>query len=141
MNISIKGVDRLLNKLDRLNHIRAMQALEEVSHMVIDEIKAACPKDSGAAAASVGISDKRDYKLSAYMDIGLSRKTGPWDSWKGAYFQNYGYHNWGRGGIYHGKYVFVHQMWFENVANSIKGEAGKRIKARLKMMILAEWGR
>ena len=67
-----------------------MQALEEVSHMVIDEIKAACPKNTGSAAGSVGISDKRDYKLSAYMDIGLSRKTGPWDSWKGAYFQNYG---------------------------------------------------
>mgnify|MGYP003557574679 FL=1 len=90
MNISISGVDRLLNKLDRLNHIRAMQALEEVSNMVIDEIKAACPKNTGAASSSVGISDKRDYKLSAYMDIGLSRKTGPWDSWKGAYFQNYG---------------------------------------------------
>lgn len=140
MNISVTGINRLLAKLERLNHVRAIEAIEDVANMVKEEIRDACPIDTGMARHSVGISDVRNYGLSAYVDVGLSNKTGNWEEWKGAYFQNYGYHNWGRGGIYHGTYVFVHQMWFNNVANSIKGEAGRRIKAKLKLMILAEWG-
>lgn len=140
MNISITGVNRLLAKLERINHVRALAAVEEVALMVKKEIQNACPIESGSARGSVGISDKRGTYLSAYIDVGLSNKTGNWDEWKGAYFQNYGYHNWGRGGIYHGVFVVTHQMWFNQVAQSIKGEAGRRIKARLKMMILAEWG-
>lgn len=140
MNISITGVNRLLNKLERINHIRAIEALDMVAKDVVQAIKDECPKDTGAAANSVGISDRRENRLSAFIDVGLSNKTGPWEQWKGAYFQNYGYHNWGRGGIYHGKYVFVNIMWFNNVANTIKGSAGAKIKAKLKLMILAAWG-
>ena len=141
MNISVTGINRLLNKLERLNHVSAVKALDEVADMVIREIQAACPANTGAARASVGIDSKSSNGLSAHIAIGLSRKTGNWEQWKGAYFQNYGYHNWGRGGIYHGKFVFVHQMWFNKVEDNIKGEAGRRIKARLTMLILAEWGK
>ena len=141
MNIQCTGIQRLLNKLERINHVQAVKALDEVADMIIQEIKDACPVDTGAARGSVGVSDKSGSGLRAYISVGLSRKTGNWDDWKGAYFQNYGYHNWGRGGIYHGKYVFVNQMWFNKVEDKIKGEAGKKIKARLKMMILAEWGK
>ena len=125
MNISISGVNRLLNKLERINHIKAIEALDSVAEDVKSVIR---------------VSDRRSNNLSAYVDVGLSNKTGPWEQWKGAYFQNYGYHNWGRGGIYHGKYVFIHIMWFNSVADTIKGSAGAKIKAKLKLMILAAWG-
>ncbi len=46
----------------------------------------------------------------------------------------------GLGGIYHGKYVFIHIMWFNSVTDTIKGSAGAKIKAKLKLMILAAWG-
>lgn len=140
MNISISGVNRLLNKLERINHIKAIEALDSVAEDVKGVIREACPVDSGAARSSIGVSDRRSNNLSAYIDVGLSNKTGPWEQWKGAYFQNYGYHNWGRGGIYHGKYVFIHIMWFNSVTDTIKGSAGAKIKAKLKLMILAAWG-
>ena len=95
MNISVTGINRLLNKLERLNHVKAVRALDEVADMVIREIRAACPANTGAARSSVGIDSKSSRGLSAHIAIGLSRKTGNWEQWKGAYFQNYGYHNWG----------------------------------------------
>ncbi len=34
MNISISGVNRLLNKLERINHIKAIEALDSVAEDV-----------------------------------------------------------------------------------------------------------
>ena len=128
MNIDIKGINSLLNKLKNLENVNFQQEIQQIGDIVIKQLQSVTPIDTGLAQSCIGVSDMIQYKIGFMMKVGLSPKTAPWDDWKSVYFQNYGYHNEGHGGRYHGIFVTTHMLWFDNFADGISDEVKKTIK-------------
>lgn len=135
MNIDIKGIDSLLNKLKNLENVNFQQEIEQIGKEVIRQMQSVTPRNTGKSAESIGVDSIISYKMGFLMKIGLSPKTAPWDDWKGAYFQNYGYHNWGQGGRYKGVFVMTHLNWFTEFSNGISNEVKQTIKFHLEQKI------
>lgn len=135
MNIDIKGINSLLEKLKRLENINFQQEIQQIGDVVIKQMQSVVPVNTGASQQSIGVSDMINMKMGFIMKVGLSPKTAPWDQWKGAYFQNYGYHNWGQGGRYKGVFVNVHLGWFTEFEASISNEVKRTIKFYLQQKI------
>ena len=70
--------------------------------------------------------------MSCYIDVGLKNENAEFDLWKGLYFHNYGYHNEGLGGIFHGRYMDMHQLWFTDAVNGIQEQTLNKIKLKIK---------
>lgn len=135
MNIDIKGINSLLNKLQRLENVNFQQEIQQIGDIVIKQMQSVTPRNTGKSAESIGVDSIISYKMGFLMKIGLSSKTAPWDDWKGVYFQNYGYHNWGQGGRFKGVLVMTHLNWFTDFSNGISNEVKKTIKFYLQQKI------
>lgn len=135
MNIDIKGINSLLNKLQRLENVNFQQEIQQIADIVIKQMQSVTPKNTGLAQSSIGVSDMINMKMGFIMKVGLSPKTAPWDDWKSVYFQNYGYHNWGQNGRYKGVFVTTHLGWFTEFEQSISDEVKKTIKFYLQQKI------
>lgn len=135
MNIDIKGINSLLNKLQRLENVNFQQEIKQIGDVIIKQMQSVAPRDTGKSAESIGVDDIISYKMSFIMKVGLSNKTAPWDDWKGAWFQQWGFHNWGQGGRYKGVFVATHIGWFTEFEQSISDEVKKTIKFYLQQKI------
>lgn len=135
MNIDIKGINSLLNKLQRLENVDFQAEIKQIGEEVIRQMQSVTPRDTGKSAESIGVDSIISYKMGFLMKIGLSSKTAPWDDWKGVYFQNFGYHNFGHGGRYKGVFVMTNLNWFTEFSNGISDEVKKTIKFYLQQKI------
>lgn len=135
MNIDITGINSLLNKLKNLENVNFQQEIKQIGDIVIKQMQSVTPRDTGLAQSSIGVSDMINMKMGFIMKVGLSPKTAPWDNWKGVYFQNFGYHNFGHGGRYKGVFVTTHLGWFTEFEQSISNEVKKTIKFYLQQKI------
>lgn len=135
MNIDISGINSLLNKLQRLENVNFQQEIKQIGDIVIKQMQSVTPVNTGLAQSCIGVSDMINMRMGFIMKVGLSPKTAPWDDWKGVYFQNYGYHNWGQNGRYKGVFVDAHLGWFTEFEQSISDEVKKTIKFYLQQKI------
>lgn len=127
MGITIKGVDNLINKLNKLSNIETKETVMEVAKDMSSAIKEACPRKSSGAKAEVGLIETRQYASGTYIDVGLSSSKSDWNKIKGAYYNNYG---WNSGGKHHGPHI----GWFDNAV----AKESSKVKAKLKKKLQDE---
>lgn len=130
MGITIKGVDNLINKLNKLSNIETRETVMEVANDMSSAIKNACPVDTGNSRGEVGVVDTRQYANATYIDVGLSSSKSDWSKIRGAYFNNYG---WNSGGKHHGPNI----GWFDNAVAKESSKAKAKLKKKLQEEIKA----
>ena len=130
-DFDIKGINRLLRKLNELDALKGQKAVDMVCDDVVKAIRGAATAISPAVGGMVGVCDNREGNLSYFVDIGLKKTTAPWEAWKHMYYHNYGYQDWGLGGRFHGMFIATHIHWFDDAVNSLK-PIEKNIKGHLQ---------
>lgn len=137
MSSEIKGLDRLIKKLDKLSRIESKQAVEEVGKLVEKQIRASASSFSDTEYRHIAKCEARDYGSSYFVDVGLKNDKVPFELWKGLWFHNWGYRNMGRGGIYNGMYINMHVMWFDSAVQQVGPTAKRQLKAKLQAEVKA----
>lgn len=131
MSLEIKGINSLMNKLNKLSNIEAKKAINDVANTVEKEIRGKASSFSQNEARYIAKCEVRDYGSSYFVDIGLKNDNAPFELWKGLWYQNWGYFNcgWNFKGQY---YIKSHQLWFNEAVNSIEGQTLNKIKNNLR---------
>lgn len=137
MGIKLGGVDKLTAKLMKLSKIEAKKMVHKTAESMEESVRNVAKEFSNSEYKCIAKADERDYGTSYFIDVGLKNDSARFDEWKGLYFQNYGFHNEGLGGRFHGAMVYNYVNWFDNavkeaereVMNSIKKELRKEIRA------------
>jgi len=131
MSLEIKGINSLINKLNKLSNISAKNAIDDVANAVEKQIKASASSFSQNEASYIAKCEVRDYGNSYFIDIGLKNDKVPFNLWCGLWYQNWGYFNygWNFTGQY---YIKPHQLWFNEAINSIEGQTLNKIKNNLR---------
>ena len=128
MAFEIQGVDKLINKLNKISNIKAKEVIEDVAKDVETAIVNEARKFSDTEYLYIGKCDVRDYGSSYFVDIGLKNKSVDFELWKGLW-----YHNWGDTHWKSGNMVTPHVMCFDNAVklrkNSVKNKIMSNIKA------------
>ena len=132
MAIELTGADKLMAKLNKISRIESKKVLQEVAADVEEAIKEKASSFSDKEAQYISQAEPRNYGMSCYIDVGLKNENAEFDLWKGLYFHNCGYHNEGLGGIFHGRYMDMHQLWFTDAVNGIQEQALNKIKLKIK---------
>ena len=127
MTFEIQGVDKLINKLNKISNIKAKEVIEDVAKDVEIAIVNEARKFSDTEYLYIGKCDVRDYGSSYFVDIGLKNDTVDFELWKGLWYHNWGYIHWKSG-----KMITPHVMWFNNIINIIQAEIELKIKYNIK---------
>lgn len=127
MAFQIQGVDKLINKLNKISNIQAKEVIEDVAKDVETAIVNEARKFSDIEYLYIGKCDVRDYGSSYFVDIGLKNDTVDFELWKGLWYHNWGYTHWKSGEM-----VTPHVMWFDNVINSQNSNIKNTIKYKIK---------
>lgn len=130
MACEIQGVDKLINKLNKISNIQAKEVIEDVAKDVEIAIVNEARKFSDREYLYVGKCGIRDYGSSYFVDIGLKNDTVDFELWKGLWYHNWGYTHWKSGEM-----VMPHVMWFYNEVSAIKNDAITKINYNLKQQI------
>ena len=131
MAFEIQGVDKLINKLNKISNIKAKEVIEDVAKDVETAIVNEARKFSDTEYLYIGKCDVRDYGSSYYVDVGLNNDTVDFELWKGLWYHNWGYTHWKSGVM-----ITPHVMWFNNVINSNSKEVNNRIKAKIRSIVM-----
>lgn len=133
MSIDIQGVARLITKLNKLDNLKAKEAVERVADEVENLIVAGASWAPKASSCIMKL-DVRDYGKSYYRDIGLRGSAAPFEDWKELWF-----HNWGYWQYYYGhetgKFTNMHAMWFNNSLANMEKDIIKKIQNDLRKEI------
>lgn len=135
MALTLKGIDTLVGKLNKLSNIESKKAVSEAAKDLEEAIRGEAQKFSGEQYQFIGQVAERNNGLSYFVDVGLNNDKVAFEEWKGLYYQNYGFHNEGLGGIFNGAMVTSHVMWFENAVKSAEKQALAKVKAKLQKEI------
>lgn len=127
MAFEIQGVDKLINKLNKISNIKAKEVIEDIAKDVETAIVNEARKFSDTEYLYIGKCDVRDYGSSYFVDIGLKNDTVDFELWKGLWYHNWGYTHWKSGEV-----ITSHVMWFENAVNSVKNDVTIKIKYKMK---------
>lgn len=127
----IKGVDKLINKLNKISNIKAKEVIEDVAKDVETAIVNEARKFSDTEYLYIGKCDVRDYGSSYFVDIGLKNDVIDFELWKGLWYHNWGYTHWKSGEM-----ITPHVMWFENSVKFINSYTMKKIKNKIKINML-----
>ena len=123
MAFEIQGVDKLINKLNKISNIKAKEVIEDVAKDVETEIVNEARKFSDTEYLYIGKCDVRDYGSSYFVDIGLKNDTVDFELWKGLWYHNWGYTHWKSGEM-----IIPHVMWFENSFGLVREQCKIKIK-------------
>lgn len=135
MGITIKGINSLTNKLNKLSNIKAKNAIEEVAKEVENSLKNEASKFSNDGYKHIGKANTREYSNGNYfVEVGLKNDSVPFDEWKNLYFHNYGYNQF-LFGKDTGKFTNMHQFWFTNAIDNMEQSVLKEIKEKLRKEI------
>lgn len=121
MALEVKGLDRLIRRLDDLSNVPTqygVQITKEAANQALEIMKEEAYKKTGESAKTLAIVDEREYKSSAYYDVGIGRIN--WKTTRGIYFHNFGFR--GRKGT----------LWMNNAHARINKEVKKEIRKKLK---------
>lgn len=134
MSLEIKGINSLMNKLNKLSNINTKKAVEEVADTVEFEIRVSASSFSDTEAKYIAKCEAREGERSYFVDIGLKNDNAPFELWKGLWYQNWGYFNygWNFKGQY---YIKPHQLWFNEAVNRIEGSTLQKMKSNLRKEI------
>lgn len=120
-----KAIDDLLRKLNNYSNIETKEAVEYVAKEMNQALKSACPKDEGNSKESINICEVREYPTATYIDVGLRQDNVPFEKWRGAWFNEWG---WSSGGKMHTPHI----GWFRNTTEAKAKEVTKYLKDKLK---------
>ena len=123
MAFEIQGVDKLINKLNKISNIAAKEVIEDVAKEVETAIVNEARKFSDTEYLYIGKCDVRDYGSSYFVDIGLKNESVDFELWKGLWYHNWGYTHWKSGEM-----ITTHVMWFDNVVNLNRNILCNKIK-------------
>ena len=131
MGIEIKGIDKLMKKLDQFNKLDTKNTVQKVAKIAEKEIKAAAKEISDTSYLYVGEVEVREKGLSCFIDVGLSNDLHPFVKWQSLWFQHWGFYNYGLNftGQY---YIKNHQLWFNQAVDSFEERAKTLLKEELK---------
>lgn len=133
MSFEIQGVDKLINKLNKISNIKAKEVIEDVAKDVETAIVNEAKKFSDTEYLYIGKCDVRDYGSSYFVDVGFKNDTVDFKLWKGLWYHNWGYTHWKSGEI-----ITPYVMWFENAIGSneikMKNKIEQNIKKELKII-------
>lgn len=127
MAFEIQGVDKLINKLNKISNISAKEVIEDVAKDVETAIVNEARKFSDTEYLYIGKCDARDYGSSYFVDIGLKNDTVDFELWKGLWYHNWGYTHWKSG-----KMIIPHVMWFDTAINNKKNYITNIIKQNIR---------
>lgn len=140
MSIQIKGLNSLINKLNKLSNIETKKIIEEIAVDAETTIREKAKTFSDTAYLYIAKGEARTYGLSTYVDVGLKNDYQPFELWKGLWFHQWGYFNYGLN--FSGQeYLNMHQLWFNEAVDSVKQESLNKIKVRLKNEIKEALGK
>ena len=134
MPLSIKGMDSVISKLNKLSNIQAQKIVEEVGEKVEKAIVTAA-SFSKEEKEYIGKCDVRNYGKSYFIDIGLANTNAPFEKWCGLWYQNWGYQNKGWNFGENGPFVTVHQLWFDQAIENVGPTLLKETKLKIKQEI------
>lgn len=126
MSFEIQGVDKLINKLNKISNIKAKEVIEDVAKDVETAIVNEARTFSNIEYLYIGKCDVRDYGSSYFVDVGLKSDTVDFELWKGLWYHNWGYTHWKSGDI-----IIPHVMWFDNSVSSEKKSIINKYKSRI----------
>ena len=86
MSIEIKGINNLINRINKLSNIEANKAVEIVAKDMERAIKSKAAEFSSHSDA-IKAFEIRKYGNSSYCDIGLKASECNWEDAKGLWFQ------------------------------------------------------
>lgn len=127
MAFEIQGVDKLINKLNKISNIEAKEVIEDVAKDVETAIVNEARKFSDTEYLYIGKCDVRDYGSSYFIDVGLKNGKVDFELWKGLWYHNWGYTHWKSGEM-----VTPHVMWFENIIYNCRNYTKSKIKCQIK---------
>lgn len=129
MGIELKGLNRLLTKLDNVSKVSTAKILEEVAESTADAIKDSAKQFSDTAYQYAGTVEVRKYGLSSFIDVGFSSDNTPFELWKPLWFQHWGFNDYGLN--FTGQfYISNNKNWFEEAINKHEKQAIKAIKTK-----------
>lgn len=126
MAFEIQGIDKLINKLNKISNIEAKEVIEDIAKDVETAIVNEARKFSDTEYLYIGKCDVRDYGSSYYVDVGLNNDTVDFELWKGLWYHNWGYTHWKSGEM-----INPHVMWFDNLISSEQNYIKGKIKSKL----------
>lgn len=127
MAFEIQGVDKVINKLNKISNIAAKEVIEDVAQDVETAIVNEARKFSDTEYLYIGKCDIRDYGSSYFVDVGLKNDIVDFELWKGLWYHNWGYTHWKSGEM-----ITPHVMWFNNSINLINNNVNTKIKYKIK---------
>ena len=130
MAFEIQGVDKLINKLNKISNIEAKEVIEDVAKDVETAIVNEARKFSDTEYLYIGKCGVRDYDSSYFVDIGLKNDTVDFELWKGLWYHNWGYTHWKSGEM-----ITSHVMWFDNSISMLQNIAKNKIKKKINQSI------
>lgn len=134
MAIQLKGLDRVIKKLDKLSNIKTRDIMEEVAEITTKGIQQEAQKFSDTSYMYVNKVEVRDYGTSCFIDVGLSNDNAQFELWKPLWFQHWGFNDYGLNftGQY---YINNHKSWFEEAIAKQEQKALKAIKQKTQAKI------
>lgn len=131
MAFEIHGVDKLINKLNKISNIEAKEVIEDVAKDVETAIVNEARKFSDTEYLYIGKCYIRDYGSSYFVDVGLKNDTVGFELWKGLWYHNWGYTHWKSGEM-----ITPHVMWFENSVNLVRKNMKNKIKEKIVSYVI-----
>ena len=131
MAFEIQGVDKLINKLNKISNIKAKEVIEDVAKDVETAIVNEARKFSDTEYLYICKCDVRNYGSSCFIDVGLKSDTVDFEKWKGLWYHNWGYSHWKSG-----KMVTPHVMWFDNNLKLMNRDIISKIKYNINKAIV-----
>lgn len=131
MGFEIQGVDKLINKLNKISNIAAKEVIEDAAKDVETAIVNEARKFSDTEYLYINKCDVRDCGSSYFVDIALKNDTVDFALWKGLWYHNWGYTHWKSGEM-----VTPYVMWFENSLLSFRESIISDIKCKVKKSIV-----
>lgn len=134
MGVTLKGLDNLLNKLDKLSNISTRDIIEEVADGTSIAIKEEARKFSDTSYLYCGKAKVREYGISCFIDVGFSTDNTPFELWKPLWFQHWGFYDHGLN--FSGQfYVSNNRLWFDTAVKGYEKKAKREIKKKLQSKV------
>lgn len=130
MAFEIQGIDKLINKLNKISNIEAKEVIEDAAKDIEIAIVDEARKFSDTEYLYIGKCDVRDYGSSYFVDVGLKNDTVDFELWKGLWYHNWGYTHWKSGEM-----ITPHVMWFNNSLKATKSIILDKTKIKINKLI------
>ena len=132
---TIKGLDKLIKKLDGLTDLGVDKIVEDCGEKLRKSIQEEAKEFSKEEYQYLLKGQTQIYSgNSASVQVGLLNTEADFENYKGLYFNNYGFELWKNG-----KYYAPHLAWFdeavENARKKIMDDMKKQLKSKINKKI------